>query len=135
MGEEVLLHQFRDGSSSIVIPKAVVKQSWQSGAKDSLKLTLELFIGVLQVVPGTNFYLSVAASFDSADQATLRGIPIRGKVGFFPKDMVHFFAPVTIHYSPHTFKLKVTYTYWPWNCYDILLSTTAISYNKAYTIQ
>ena len=134
-GAEVMYHHFKDGSSSIVMPKAVVRKAWHSAADQALKLTPGQFVGILDLVPGRNYFLGVVASFNDADQASVRGISIRGRVGFFPKDVVHMFAPVTIHYSPRTFKLKVTYTYWPWNRYGVLLSSSAISYGNSYTVK
>jgi len=115
---------FKDGSFSIVLPKAAVSVSWESAAAGALSLSEGQFVGVIDAVPNSNYMIGLVPSHDNVDRVNLRGVNLRARMGFFPKSVITFRLPITFRFSQRTHKLTIEYAYWPWNAYGVLLSAS-----------
>ena len=118
-----LVRHFKDGSFSCVMPKALVSFDWDSKNRGTLSLTKGQWIGIVGTVPHTSYLIGLLPSPNPKDRVSFRGTILQAKMGFFPKEIVQVLYPILLDYSPRTYKLKVQFTYWPWNRFGVYLGS------------
>jgi hypothetical protein len=116
-----LQRRFKDGSFSVILPKALARFNWISNNQGALCLAKGQWVGVVAEVPNTSYVIGLVASSSSRDFVEFRGARIRARLGYFPRDVIVYRYPITLDYSPRTFNLKMSFTYWPFNAHGVFL--------------
>jgi len=129
LGVEPLARRFSLGERAFIAPRGYATCEWTpkdlQPIDEAMPLSVENndYLAIIAEADPEHWLCFRPGDYDDDTRSQVLGQDVVGKTGYVPKNIVIIEIPVQLRYSPKTYKIRLTFAYFPFNSRGLLVTT------------